>query len=92
MGRVIRRGLSQKVRERLTTPNERRLAVEVLTRRVQHFTKGVMLGSRAFVDGWSEANRSVATGRSRLKRKRGSKSLGKAALRGLYSLRDPEAG
>jgi hypothetical protein len=89
-GTVIRRGLSEKVRERLTTPNERRLAVEVLTRRVQHFTRGVMLGSRAFVDGWFEANRSVVTGRSREARKRGSKSLGRAALRGLYSLRDPK--
>jgi REP element-mobilizing transposase RayT len=91
-GTVIRRGLSEKVRARLASPNERRLAAEVLTRRVQYFTKGVMLGSRACVDGWFEKNRSVATGRSRLERRRGSKSLGAAALRGLYSFRAPQAG
>jgi REP element-mobilizing transposase RayT len=89
-GTVVRRGLSEKVRERLTSPNERRLAAEVLTRRVQHFTKGVLLGSRAFVDGWFEANRTVCQGRSRTERKRGSRSLGQAALRGLYALRDPK--
>ena len=45
-GTVVRRGLSEKVREKLTTPNERRLAAEVLTRRVRHFTHGVIFGSR----------------------------------------------
>jgi len=40
-------GLYEKVRERLTTLNERRLATEVLTRRVRHFTHGVIFGSRA---------------------------------------------
>jgi hypothetical protein len=86
---VVRRGLSEKVRERLTTPNERRLAVEVLMRRVGHFTRGTMLGSRAFVDEWFERNRGMVKGRSRAERKRGSKPLGKAALRGLYAFRDP---
>jgi hypothetical protein len=90
-GTVVRRGLSEKVRERLTTPNERRLAVEVLTRRVQHFTKGVFLGSRAFIDGWFEKNREVCHGRSRTERKRGAKSLGRPALRGLYAFRDVSA-
>jgi hypothetical protein len=90
-GTVVRRGLSKKVRERLTTPNERRLAVEVLTRRVQHFTKGVFLGSRAFIDGWFEKNREVCHGRSRTERKRGAKSLGRPALRGLYAFRDVSA-
>ena len=37
-GTVERRGFSQKVRERLTTANERRLAAEVLTRRGRHFS------------------------------------------------------
>ena len=44
---MVRRGLSEKVREKLTTPNERRLATEVLTRRVRHFTHGVIFGSRS---------------------------------------------
>jgi hypothetical protein len=88
-GTVVRRGLSEKTRERLTTPNERRLAAEVLTCRVQHFTKGVILGSRAFIDGWFAQHRSIVTGRSRTERQRGSKPLGRLALRGLYAFRDP---
>ena len=87
-GTVIRRGLSQKIREKLTTPNERRLAAEVLTRRVRHFTQGVIIGGRALIDGWFEANRQVTKGRSRTERKRGAKSLGEASLRGLYAFRD----
>jgi putative transposase len=87
-GTVVRRGLSEKARERLTTPNERRLAAEILTRRVQHFTRGMIIGSRAFIDGWFEANREIVKGRSRTERKRGSKPLGKPALRGLYTFRD----
>ena len=86
-GTVIRRGLSEKVREKLISPNERRLAAEVLTRRVRHFTQGVIFGSRSWIDLWFEANRQVVQGRSRTERKRGAKSLGQPALRGLYALR-----
>jgi len=88
-GTVIHRGLSEKTRERLTTATERRLWVEVLIRRAAHFTRGVMFGSRSFIDSWFESNRSVVKGRSQKNRKRGSQSLGKPALRGLYSLRAP---
>ena len=87
-GTVVRRGVSEKVRERLTTANERQLTTEILTRRVQHFTRGLILGSRAFIDGWIEKNREFVKGSSRTDRKRGSRSLGKRALRGLYALRD----
>jgi REP element-mobilizing transposase RayT len=87
-GMVVRRGLSEKVRQRLTTANERRMAAEVLTRRVRHFTHGVIFGSRALIDQWFEANRQVVQGRSRTERKRGARSLGQPALRGLYALRD----
>ena len=90
-GTVVRRGVSEKVRERLTTAKERQLRAEVLMRRVQHFTKGVLLGSRAFIDGWFERNRDVCQGRSRTERKRGARSLGRRALRGLYALRDAKA-
>jgi hypothetical protein len=86
----MRRGVSEKTRERLTTPNERRLAAEVLTCRVQHFTKGVILGSRAFIDEWFAQHRTIVTGRSRTERRRGSKPLGRPALRGRYALRDPK--
>ena len=88
-GTVIRRGLSEKARDRLTTATERRVRAEVLVRRIAHFTRGVMFGSREFVDGWFEANRSTVKGRSQFERKRASRSLGRPALRGLYSLRDP---
>ena len=88
-GTVMRRGVSEKVRERLTTPNERRLAAEVLGRRVSHFTRGVLLGSRTFVDQWFERNRGQVTGKSRTERRKGARSLGRPALRGLYAFRDP---
>ena len=87
-GTVVRRGLSKKLTARLTTPNERRLAAEVLTRRVRHFTQGVIFGSRAMIDGWFAVNRHIVHGRSRTERQRGAKSLGRPALRGLYALRD----
>jgi hypothetical protein len=87
-GTVVRRGLSEKARQRLTTTNDRRLSAEILTHRVQHFTKGVVLGSRTFIDGWFAAHRDIVRGRSRTERQRGAKSLGRPALRGLYSLRN----
>ena len=90
-GTIIRRGLSEKMRQNLTTANERRVRAEVLMRRVAHFTKGMIFGSRAFVDHWFEANRTIVKGRSRTERKRGSRSLGQRALGGLYSLRNPRA-
>ena len=86
-GTVIRRGVSEKTRERLTTPNERRLSAEILTRRVRHFTTGMLFGGRAFIDGWFEAHRERFSGRSRTERARGAKSLGAPGLRGLYALR-----
>ncbi len=90
-GKVIRRGLSEKTRERLTTASERRVRAEVLTRRVQHFTKGVLLGSRIFIDQWFAGHREMVKGRSRTERLRGAQSLGRPALRGLYTFRNPTA-
>ena len=55
---------------------------------------GQMAWPRAIAAGaqpWGqEAFRSIAKGRSQLEGKRGSRSLGRPALRGLYSLRDPQ--
>ena len=87
-GTVVSRGLSDKARETLATPNERRPAAEVLTRRVRHFTQGVISGSQSLIDRWFESNRQVVQGRSRMESKRGARSLGQPALRGLYALRD----
>ena len=89
-GTVVWRGLSEKVRQRLVTPKERQLAADVLTQRVAHFTQGVLIGSRAFIDRWFEDHRTICSGRSPVERKRGAKSLGKAALRGLYAFRAPK--
>lgn len=64
---VVRRGLSEKVRAKLTKVHERRLGAEVLNRRVQHFTRGVVLGSRAFsTDGLKPTAKSskAAAGRN----------------------------
>ncbi len=61
---------------------------EVLTRRIGHFTRGVIFGSRALIDQWFESHRHFVQGRSRRGRKRGAKSLGQPALRGLYALRN----
>ena len=44
-GTIIRRGLSEQARDRLTTATERRVRAEVLMRRVVHFPRGVMFGS-----------------------------------------------
>ena len=87
-GIIVRRGLSEKLRKQLTTATERRVRAEVLLRRVAHFTRGMMFGSRKFVDGWFEANRTIVKGRSQKSRKRGSRSLGHAAMKGLYTFRD----
>ena len=38
---------------------------------------------------WFEGNRDICRGRRRTERKRGAKSLGKPAWRGLYAFRDP---
>lgn len=86
---MVRRGLPEKARGRLTSFNDRRLTSEILTRRVRHFSKGVLLGSRAFIDRWFAEHREIVKGRSRTERQRGAKSLGLPALRGLYSLRAP---
>ena len=48
-GTVVRHGLSEKVREKLTTANERRLAAEVLTRRV----RGRADGNQGIAPEWS---------------------------------------
>ena len=87
-GTVVRRGLSEKVRAKLTTPSERRLATEVLTRRVRHLSRGVIFGSRSLIDRWFESNGQVVQDRSRMERKHGARSLGQPALRRLYALRD----
>src|SRR5690606_5350148 len=86
-GRVIRRGLSEKTQAKLSSPGEQKLAAELAARRVRHFTAGVIIGSRKFIDGWFEDHRNWFAGNSASNRKSGARSMGRRELRGLYSLR-----
>lgn len=83
-GKVIRRGVSAKVQARL----ERETGVrrEQLLQRVRHFTRGVIFGSREFINEWFGRNRSVVAGASREHRLTGARPLGRS-WKGLYSLR-----
>ena len=84
-GNVTRRGLPQEVQDRLA--KESGVRREAVIRRVKHFSRGVILGGRKFIDEWFERNRQVCRGRSRATRKTGARSMGIKALRGLYSFR-----
>ena len=64
-----------------------RLATELASRTVRHFTAGVIVGSRRFIDGWFAGHREWFSGKSATERKSGARSMGRSELRGLYSLR-----
>src|SRR5690606_16072087 len=86
-GKVVRRGLSPAVQAQLANPNEVNLATKLAAGRVRHFTAGVIVGSRKFIDGWFEGHRDWFHGKSATDRKSGARSMGRPELRGLYSLR-----
>jgi hypothetical protein len=83
-GQVVRRGVSARVQARL----ERETGVrrEQLLKRVRHFTQGVIIGSRAFIDGWFEQNRRWFRGRSAEKRKSGARKIARDWTE-IYNLR-----
>jgi len=83
-GTVVRRGVSEKVQERLA--QESGVKREQLMKRVRHFTDGVVLGSREFINGWFEQNRAWFGGKSSEGRKSGARKLGKGWDK-LYNLR-----
>ena len=58
-----------------------------LRQRVRSLTDGVIIGSREFVDGWFERNRSWFGGASKTERKTGARTIAKG-WRGLYNLRE----
>ncbi len=84
-GRLVRRGVSARVQQRLagdeTAPRR-----EQLLKRVRHFTGGVILGSREFIDGWFERNRPWFGGSSQHRRRNGARRIGKG-WGSLYNLR-----
>ncbi len=83
-GKVIRRGLNAKAQHRFDS--ETGVRREQLMKRVRHFTDGVILGSREFINGWFERNRSRFGGKSATERKTGARSIGKGWT-GIYNLR-----
>ena len=83
-GKLVRRGVSAKVLARLES--EHGIRREMLLRRVQHLTRGVIFGSREFINGWFERNRSWFKGSSAERRKTGARPVNKD-WKGFYSLR-----
>ena len=55
-------------------------------KRVRHFADGVILGSREFINGWFERNRSWFGGRSAEERKSGARKIS-SDWRELYTVR-----
>jgi putative transposase len=82
-GKVIRRGVSARVQARLEKETGVR---EQLLQRMRHFTRGVIFGSREFINEWFERNRTFFKGISRENRKSGARPLGKR-WKGFYNLR-----
>ena len=83
-GTQVRRGVSDRVQARLAS--EHGLRREQVMKRVQHFTRGVIIGSRAFIDEWFERNRAWFGGASREKRQTGARKISKD-WKILYNLR-----
>ncbi len=83
-GHVIRRGVSAKAQSRLE--REHGLRREQVMKRVQHFTRGVVIGSRTFIDEWFSRNRGWFDGRSRSSRKTGARKI-RSDWKHLYNLR-----
>lgn len=88
-GRVVRRGMSAKMLARLESGQGVRRGQ--LLRQLRHFTDGVILGSRTFVDEWFGRNREWFRGRSRTERKTGARSIGKG-WEGIFNLRQLRVG
>ena len=83
-GKVIRRGLSEKVQARFAGGSG--IESEHLMRKVKHLTHGVILGSREFINGWFEQNRLWFGGQSSENRKTGARKI-KKDWKHLYNLR-----
>ena len=83
-GQVIRRGVSAKVQSRLE--QEHGLRREQVMKRVEHFTRGVIIGSRTFIDEWFSRNRAWFGGKSQERRRTGARKIAKDWPQ-LYNLR-----
>jgi hypothetical protein len=85
-GRTTRRGVSEKTQKALAGESGLAIQRELLLKRVKHFTHGVIIGSRDFIDAWFERHRAWFKGRSRTARETGARPISKE-WRGLYNLR-----
>lgn len=86
-GRVVRRGLHKEVLRRWD--EARGVRLDALNCRIIHFTRGVVIGSRRYVNDWFERNRWWFGGSSRQKRKTGARAIGPPSLLPeLYSIRN----
>ena len=84
-GETVRSGVSARVQLRLE--REGGVRREQLMKRVRHFTDGVILGSREFINGWFEQNRAWFGGKSQEQRKTGARRISKV-WNHLYNLRE----
>ena len=78
--------IRQRSARRGTLTSESGVRREQLLQRVRHFTQGVIIGSRNFIDEWFERNRSLCRGASRKKRRSGARPMGRD-WQGFYALR-----
>ncbi len=86
-GTTRRKGISERVSARLVKGTVGAVEREQLMKRVRHFTDGVIVGGRQFIDGWFEGNRKWFGGRSQTERKDGARPIMKG-MKGLYNLRE----
>lgn len=83
-----RRGLSEALAERFAKEGAGAVRVESLLHRLQHLTRGVVFGSKHFIDNWFSENRlRVCSGTSATARQAGARPIGRKTLPGLHSLR-----
>ena len=83
-----RRGLSDALAERFTREGTGAVRTESLLHRVKHLTRGVVFGSKHFIDNWFRENRPrVCSGTSAETRQTGARPLGRKTLPALHSLR-----
>ena len=83
-GVMVRRGVSERVQKKLESSGG--IKREQLMKRVRHFTDGVILGSREFINSWFEKNRSWFGGASAENRKTGARKIA-PHWRQLYTVR-----
>ena len=83
-GRTVRKGVSRERVEKVWAEGGRLSRLELLHCRIRYFTSGAVIGSRAFVDKYFNANRSRFGDR----RKTGARPMRHGEWNGMCSLRD----